>query len=165
MTGRGDGRSGENVPIWRLAPGFYLHQVHKNRSFRDSPPCRHCSPRKSAKCCGSAPGVVFPPLYQRGGGGDFWYRPAAEIPPPPLEAVKKFRQGEIGGPGDARGKEQIHAAKTGAGFSAVGVVFKPLKRKRESGCIYKNIPKLPASLDGSGGSASPPSISRRVLAG
>jgi hypothetical protein len=85
-------------------------------------------------------------------------------PPDLPEAVKKFRQGGNWGARGCPGKEQIRAAKTGAGFSVAGVVFNPLKRRRESAWIHKNIPKLLASLDGIWGSASRPSISRRVLA-
>jgi len=37
--------------------------------------------------------------------------------------VKKFRQRERGGPLGCPGDVQIHAAKTGAGFSVAGPVF------------------------------------------
>ena len=58
---------------------------------------------------------------------------------------------------------QIHAPETGAGFSMAGPAFSSLELERESFWFYKNIPKLPASLGGSRGSASRSSISRRVF--
>jgi hypothetical protein len=35
-------------------------------------------------------GWFLPPFIKGGGGGDFWYRPAAEIPPSPL-----FQRGDF----------------------------------------------------------------------
>jgi len=68
--------------------------------------------------------------------------------------------GALGCPGEV----QIHAAKTGAGFSVAEPVFNSLKPKRESYCIHKNMRTLAASLGGSRGSAYRSCISRRVLA-
>ena len=80
-----------------------------------------------------------------------------QIPLHPPEALKKFRQREIRGPW-MPGKGQIHAAKTGAGFSVADPALNLLEPKRESFCFYKNIPRLSASLGGSLGSASRSSI-------
>jgi hypothetical protein len=67
----------------------------------------------------------------------------------------------IGGAQACPGKGQIHATETGAGFSVAGPVFNSLELKRKSFCFYRNIEKWPASLGGSGVSASRSSISRR----
>jgi hypothetical protein len=108
--------------------------------------------------------LAFNSPFEKGGNRGNCFEPPRRNPPCPPEGVKKFRQREVGGPGDARGRGKFTPPKPSAGFSVAGVGFNSLEPKRESFCFYKNIPKLPASLGGSRGSASRSSISRRVLA-
>ncbi len=44
-------------------------------------------------------------------------------------------------PGEGTNSSRLGGTKTGGGFSVAGLVFNPLKPKRESACIYKNIPQ------------------------
>jgi hypothetical protein len=55
--------------------------------------------------------------------------PAFSRPFPPPKLGKKSGSGKMEGR-VCPGKGQIHAAKTGAGFSVAGVVFKILKPKK-----------------------------------
>jgi hypothetical protein len=60
---------------------------------------------------------------------------------------------------------QIHAAKTGAGFSVAQAVFNPRRLKRLSLGIYSGLRKLPVSLCGGPGSASKSIFTRPLFGG
>ena len=80
--------------------------------------------------------------------------------------MKKFRPREIGEPaqpGGGANSSRLGGTKTGADFSAARTVFNSIEPMRKSFCLYRNIPKLPASVGGSRGRASRSSASRRVL--
>jgi hypothetical protein len=62
------------------------------------------------------------------------------------------------------GEGQIHAAKTGPGFSVAGLVFNSLMPRRRFFCFYRSILTLSSLLGGNQESAPWSSISRRVSA-
>ena len=84
--------------------------------------------------------------------------------PVPPRSCEKFPAAGNWGAWGCPGEGQIQAAKTGVFFSVAHAVFNLGTPKWKSICFYLRNPRLPASLCGSQGSASPRSIARRVLA-